>query len=154
MSSLVPEQTGEAVGLPKRYLIRFGCVAESGFAFLLDFNAGSHHSTASKDCCDSGPSWSKPDEPSVSVAISLRQIRCRKNLVGHRASHFDVSLFGDLHRAFLYIDVTVCVCELAGTSACRLGSGIGRTVFCCGMSSPDGFVWAHCEWETRVAGMH
>ena len=109
MSSLVPEQTGEAVGLPKRYLIRFGCVAESGFAFWLDFNAGSHHSTASKDCCDSGPSWSKPDEPSVSVAISLRQIRCRKNLVGHRASHFDVSLFGNLHHAFLYIDVTVCV---------------------------------------------
>jgi hypothetical protein len=30
--------------------------------------------------------------------------------VARRASHFDVSLLGNLHHAFLYLDVRVCVC--------------------------------------------
>ena len=38
------------------------------------------------------------------ATISLRQIRCRTNLVRHQAWHFDV-----LHHAFLYLDVTVSV---------------------------------------------
>ena len=36
-------------------------------------------------------------------------MRGKKKLVGPRASQFEVLLFGNLHHAFLYLDVTVCV---------------------------------------------